>query len=148
MIWFNYKQTLSIISMNYEVRAQNGSQDNRMFLVFTVFLYTKEKSNENLQFYAWGFKNPPFVRVGENDIRVSMHAEPSMRKQDFVDYSVLSVAVYGKYFTFIVEGLNELTKNYTFCSMRCSIYAEVNIECKNDSRHTLVTMVLKRGISS
>lgn len=67
--------------MNYEVRAQNGSQDNRIFLVFTVFLYTKEKSNENLQFYAWGFKNLPFVSVGENDVRVSMHAEPSMRNR-------------------------------------------------------------------
>lgn len=65
-------------------------------------------------------------------------------RNGFVDYSVLSVAVYGKYFTFIVEGLNELTENYTFCSISCSIYAEVNIECKNDSRHTLVTMVFKK----
>jgi len=67
--------------MNYEVRALNGSQDNRIFLDFTVFLYTKEKSNENLQFYAWGFKNLPFVLVGENDVRVPMHAKPSMRNR-------------------------------------------------------------------
>lgn len=47
----------------------------------------------------------------------------------------------------MVEGLNELTENYTLCSITQSIYAEVNIECKNDSMHTLLTMVLKRGLS-